>query len=156
VTFVQLSLSDHVATVMLSRPEALNAISSEVADELAGSVLQAAAEPEAWVVVLAAAGDRAFCVGADLKERGAMDDAGWLRNRAAMRGMFDLMNICGEVVIGEGIKDNAPGIFLGDRLGTWKEGSPHFDVALDPIDEAHLTAAGAGSAVRTRMPSSSW
>ena len=29
----------------------------------------------------------------------------------AMRGMFDLMNICGEVVIGEGIKDNAPGIF---------------------------------------------
>jgi len=29
----------------------------------------------------------------------------------AMRGMFDLMNICGEVVIGEGIKDDAPGIF---------------------------------------------
>src|SRR5881396_1395261 len=31
----------------------------------------------------------------------------------AMRGMFDLMNICGEVVIGEWIKDNAPGIFKG-------------------------------------------
>ena len=29
----------------------------------------------------------------------------------AMRGMFDLMNICGEVVIGEGIKDDAPGHF---------------------------------------------
>ena len=28
----------------------------------------------------------------------------------AIRGMFDLMNICGEVVIGEGIKDEAPGI----------------------------------------------
>ena len=91
MTFVQLSLSDHVATVMLSRPEALNAISSEVADELAGSVLQAAAEPEAWVVVLAAAGDRAFCVGADLKERGQLDDAGWMANRTLMRGLFDAL-----------------------------------------------------------------
>src|SRR6266853_1027025 len=52
----------------------------------------------------------------------------------AMRGMFDLMNICGEVVIGEGIKDDAPGIFKGEQLGTWLPGSPQFDIALDPID----------------------
>src|ERR1700759_2905544 len=52
----------------------------------------------------------------------------------AINGVFDLVDICGGVVIGEGIKDNAPGIFLGDRLGTWKEGSPRFDIALDPID----------------------
>lgn len=52
----------------------------------------------------------------------------------AIYGVFDVVDICGEVVIGEGIKDNAPGIFLGERLGTWKEGSPHFDIALDPID----------------------
>src|SRR5262249_44175726 len=45
----------------------------------------------------------------------------------AMRGMFDLMNICGEVVIGEGIKDDAPGIFKGEQLGTWIPGSPQFD-----------------------------
>ena len=42
----------------------------------------------------------------------------------AIRGMFDLMNICGEVVIGEGIKDDAPGIFKGEQLGTWMPGSP--------------------------------
>ena len=42
----------------------------------------------------------------------------------AMRGMFDLMNICGEVVIGEGIKDDAPGIFKGEQLGTWLPGAP--------------------------------
>src|SRR5436309_5331665 len=41
----------------------------------------------------------------------------------AMRGMFDLMNICGEVVIGEGIKDEAPGIFKGEQLGTWLPGA---------------------------------
>ena len=35
----------------------------------------------------------------------------------AIRGMFDLINICGEVVIGEGIKDNAPGIFKGETSG---------------------------------------
>jgi fructose-1,6-bisphosphatase II len=52
----------------------------------------------------------------------------------AIRGMFDLMDISGEVVIGEGIKDEAPGLFNGEKVGTWKEGSPHFEIALDPVD----------------------
>jgi fructose-1,6-bisphosphatase II len=53
-----------------------------------------------------------------------------------------LVDICGEVVIGEGIKDNAPGIFLGEHLGTWKPGSPSFDIALDPIDGTSNIANG--------------
>jgi enoyl-CoA hydratase/carnithine racemase len=89
VGLVDLRLGGHVATVTLNRPEALNAISGRVADELAGALLQAAAQPDVWVVVLAAAGDRAFCVGADLKERNGLDDAGWMRNRMLMRGLFD-------------------------------------------------------------------
>lgn len=52
----------------------------------------------------------------------------------AIRGMFDLMDMRGEVVIGEGIKDDAPGIFKGERVGTWKHDSPRFDIALDPVD----------------------
>lgn len=52
----------------------------------------------------------------------------------AIRGMFDLMDIRGEVVIGEGIKDEAPGLFKGEKVGSWLEGSPRFDVALDPVD----------------------
>jgi fructose-1,6-bisphosphatase II len=52
----------------------------------------------------------------------------------AIRGMFDIMDISGDVVIGEGIKDEAPGIFKGERLGMWRDGSPRFDIALDPID----------------------
>ena len=52
----------------------------------------------------------------------------------AIRGMFDLVNVCGEVVIGEGNKDKAPGIFKGEHLGTWKPGSHKFDLAVDPID----------------------
>src|SRR6266436_9447825 len=60
----------------------------------------------------------------------------------AIRGMFDLMNICGEVVIGEGIKDDAPGIFKGEQLGMWLPGSHKFDLALDPIDGTTNVAKG--------------
>ena len=52
----------------------------------------------------------------------------------AIRGMFDHMDMRGEVVIGEGIKDEAPGLFKGEHVGTWAEGSPRYDIALDPID----------------------
>jgi fructose-1,6-bisphosphatase II len=52
----------------------------------------------------------------------------------AIRGMFDLMDIRGEVVIGEGIKDEAPGLFKGEKVGLWREGSPRFEIALDPVD----------------------
>jgi enoyl-CoA hydratase/carnithine racemase len=86
---VEVRLQARVATVTMNRPEALNAISGEVADAMAGALLQAAANPDAWVVILSAAGDRAFCVGADLKERNRLDDAGWLQNRILMRAMFD-------------------------------------------------------------------
>jgi fructose-1,6-bisphosphatase II len=52
----------------------------------------------------------------------------------AIRGMFDLLPCCAEVVIGEGIKDEAPGIFLGEHLGTWEPGSIPLDIAVDPLD----------------------
>ena len=65
----------------------------------------------------------------------------------AIYGVFDLVNIRGEVVIGEGIKDNAPGIFLGDRLGTWGEGSPRFNIALDPIDGTTNISKGMANAI---------
>jgi enoyl-CoA hydratase/carnithine racemase len=89
LSLAPIRVDGHVAVVTLTRPEALNAISGEVADTLAGALLQAAANPNAWVVILAAAGEKAFCVGADLKERQGLDDAGWMRNRILMRGLFD-------------------------------------------------------------------
>jgi fructose-1,6-bisphosphatase II len=60
----------------------------------------------------------------------------------AINGWFDLIEMCGEVVIGEGQKDKAPGIFLGDRLGNWKRGSPRFNIALDPFDGTTNTSKG--------------
>lgn len=52
----------------------------------------------------------------------------------AIRGTLEESDFCGQVVIGEGIKDNAPGIFLGERLGSWKFPSARFNIAVDPID----------------------
>jgi fructose-1,6-bisphosphatase II len=60
----------------------------------------------------------------------------------AINGTFDHIDMRGEVVIGEGIKDDAPGIFLGDKLGTGKAGSPKFNIALDPIDGTTNIAKG--------------
>jgi len=52
----------------------------------------------------------------------------------AIRGMFDLVNIQGEIVIGEGIKDQAPGLFKGEKIGMWGKDAPRFDIAVDPVD----------------------
>ncbi|MBV7339350.1 fructose-bisphosphatase class II family protein [Chloroflexi bacterium TSY] len=65
----------------------------------------------------------------------------------AIRGTFDLMDVSGEVVIGEGIKDNAPGLFKGERVGTWSEGSMRLDIALDPIDGTTNLSKGLPNAI---------
>jgi enoyl-CoA hydratase/carnithine racemase len=90
-SFVSIDSDAHVTTVTLDRPDALNALSGDMADELGGSLLQAAADPNCWVVVLHANGEKAFCVGADLKERASLDDAGWMRNRIQIRGLFEAL-----------------------------------------------------------------
>ena len=65
----------------------------------------------------------------------------------AIQGVFDLIDIRGEVVIGEGIKDNAPGIFLGDRLGKWSPHAPRFNIALDPVDGTTNLSKGSPNAI---------
>ena len=65
----------------------------------------------------------------------------------AIRGMFDITDISGEIVIGEGIKDEAPGLFRGERVGMWREGSPRFDIAIDPIDGTTNMSKGMPNAI---------
>jgi len=80
--------ADGIAAITLNRPEAMNSISSAMAAELARACAELAAAPEVRVVVFGAAGDRAFCAGADLKERAGMTDADIMRQRHAIRGLF--------------------------------------------------------------------
>jgi enoyl-CoA hydratase/carnithine racemase len=77
-----------VAEITLDRPEAMNSVSSAMAGELTRACAEIAAAPEVRVVVLSAAGERAFSAGADLKERAGMTDADILRQRHAIRATF--------------------------------------------------------------------
>jgi 2-(1,2-epoxy-1,2-dihydrophenyl)acetyl-CoA isomerase len=61
-------VSDGLATITLNRPEAMNAMNTESKVALRDAAQAAAADPAVRAVLLTAAGDRAFCVGQDLKE----------------------------------------------------------------------------------------
>jgi len=80
--------ADGIAEITLNRPEAMNSISSAMAAELTRACAELVAAPEVRVVVFGAAGERAFCAGADLKERAGMTDADIMRQRPAIRGVF--------------------------------------------------------------------
>ena len=87
--FIAVDRSGNVATISLNRPEALNAISGALAEELTNACKGVAADEEAWVVVLRAEGEKAFCVGADLKERASFTTEDFMANRVKMRAMFE-------------------------------------------------------------------
>jgi len=71
-------LQEHVLRVMLNRPQAANAINTQMGRDLLSLFTELAADPGAVRSVLfSAAGERAFCAGGDLKERNTMDDAQW-------------------------------------------------------------------------------
>jgi enoyl-CoA hydratase/carnithine racemase len=64
-----LSVEDGIAVLTLNRPEALNSINRQMRMELLELFPQLDMDPKVKVVVITGAGDKAFCTGADLKER---------------------------------------------------------------------------------------
>jgi enoyl-CoA hydratase/carnithine racemase len=85
---VTLHTDAEIGVVTLNRPEALNAISGSVADQLAAAFREVGSRPDIWVMLLRAEGDKAFCVGADLKERSTFTLEDFYSNRKQVRGMF--------------------------------------------------------------------
>jgi enoyl-CoA hydratase/carnithine racemase len=77
-----------VAEIVLDRPAVMNALDTAMAGRLAVVCAEVAADAGIRAVVLSAAGQRAFCVGADLTERGQMTDADFLRQRPVFRKAF--------------------------------------------------------------------
>ncbi|MDO8916007.1 MAG: class II fructose-bisphosphatase [Coriobacteriia bacterium] len=57
----------------------------------------------------------------------------------AMRTAFDGLDISGEIVIGEGERDEAPMLFIGEKVG---RGGEEIDIAVDPLEGTNLTAYG--------------
>src|SRR5271170_3113516 len=64
----------------------------------------------------------------------------------AMRRAFDAVAIDGTVVIGEGEMDEAPMLFIGEKVGA---GGPAMDIAVDPLEGTTLTAKGGPNAMAT-------
>jgi enoyl-CoA hydratase len=76
-----------VAIITLNRPHADNAITTELAAQLIEILETIAARPSVRVAIITGAGDRAFSVGGDLRQRKAMTKEEWLRQRQ----VFDRM-----------------------------------------------------------------
>ena len=72
-----------VARITLNRPHADNAITTEMGGLLTEVVEEIAVRTAVRVVILTGAGDRAFSVGSDLRQRKAMTKEDWLRQRQA-------------------------------------------------------------------------
>ncbi|MFH9978339.1 enoyl-CoA hydratase/isomerase family protein [Streptomyces sp. NPDC017179] len=86
--FVLVRRHEYVAELVLDRPEAMNAVSTDMARSIAVACAALAADRDARVVVLTSSHERAFCVGADLKERNSFSDADLVRQRPVARGAY--------------------------------------------------------------------
>ncbi|MEH6525193.1 MAG: class II fructose-bisphosphatase [Sneathiella sp.] len=63
----------------------------------------------------------------------------------AMRSALNKLDIDGTIVIGEGERDEAPMLYIGEKVGTGK--GPKIDIALDPLEGTTLTAKGGPNAL---------
>jgi enoyl-CoA hydratase/carnithine racemase len=126
----------HVAELVLDRPEALNAVSTAMAQVLRDATAALAADDTVRCVVLTSSHEKAFCVGADLKERNSFTDADLMEQRPVARsayggvlalpmpaiaavdgfalgGGFELALSCDVVIAGEGALVGLPEVGVG-------------------------------------------
>ena len=87
LVLVEYTSDGRVAIITLNRPHADNAITTELAAQLIEILETIAARSSVRVAIISGAGDRAFSVGGDLRQRKAMSKEEWLRQRL----VFDRM-----------------------------------------------------------------
>ena len=80
--------SAHTAEVILDRPEALNAISTEFAQQILQACDELLIDDQLSVVLITSSGSKAFCVGADLKERAGFSDHDLRKQRPVIQDSF--------------------------------------------------------------------
>lgn len=76
-------------------------------------------------------------------DRHAADEAA----TEAMRKRLNDLDVRGVVVIGEGERDEAPMLYIGEKVGKGKNGSPTIDIAVDPLEGTNLCATGAHNSI---------
>jgi fructose-1,6-bisphosphatase II len=65
----------------------------------------------------------------------------------AMRRTFGYLHVRGRVVIGEGERDEAPMLYIGEAVGDGAADAPEVDIAVDPLEGTNLCANGLGDAL---------
>ncbi len=83
-----------------------------------------------------------------LMGRGQRDEADRLATEA-MRAAMDEIQMAGTIVIGEGERDDAPMLYIGERVGAADAGGnvPEIDIAVDPLEGTNLVATGSPNAI---------
>ena len=80
---IEVSVENRVVTVTLNRPDRSNALGTRIVEELERALEEIEGSEDVRALILTGAGEKAFCSGADLKERREMDaDERWEHNRA--------------------------------------------------------------------------
>jgi len=92
--------------------------------------------------------EAAAIASARLMGRGDRDEADRLATEA-MRAAMDEIEMAGTIVIGEGERDEAPMLYIGERVGAaGADGSaPEIDIAVDPLEGTNLVATGSAGAI---------
>ena len=65
----------------------------------------------------------------------------------AMRAALNELPFDGTVVIGEGERDEAPMLYIGEKVGSEQDGGPKIDIALDPLEGTTITAKAGPNAL---------
>jgi fructose-1,6-bisphosphatase II len=66
----------------------------------------------------------------------------------AMRSAMDEVEMQGTIVIGEGERDQAPMLYIGEQVGASSDGNaPEIDIAVDPLEGTNLVATGSANAI---------
>ena len=86
--YITVERKEHLTTITINRPEAMNAISPPVSAELSAAFNDFSDDPDAWVSIVSGAGDRAFSAGNDLKYQAQHGGQAVSRETAKVKGGF--------------------------------------------------------------------
>jgi enoyl-CoA hydratase len=94
-------VDEHVTLVRLNRPDASNALNTQMGRDLVRCFEDVALDPKGLrCIVLTGSGDKAFCAGGDLKERRGMTDEAWTRQHVIFERMVRALIDCPVPIIG--------------------------------------------------------
>lgn len=88
-----------ITVITLNRPQAANALSQAMAEELAHAIHALETQADIRVLLLTGAGEKSFCAGADLKERQGMNNMQWHQQHAAFEKALAAIMHCKKPII---------------------------------------------------------